>query len=133
MHAMKNAWSNGPTGVKPADTESLCGSGSEILDRVVQSLRTSPDIVFCRLQIVQEVTLETVRYVLQEGLPALATELLGCLSYSSRWTPSLRMGLSEELKLCRFRFAHLPGNTMLACRYKTLSTPKWNASSPGGS
>jgi hypothetical protein len=73
--------------------ESLRGFGSEISDRVVQSPRTSRDIVLCGLQVVQKggesiaesspgyiaahsVTLQTVRLVLQKTLPALATELL---------------------------------------------------------
>jgi hypothetical protein len=75
--------------------ETLCRFGLEIPDRVVQSHRTSRDIVLCRLQAVQKggesiaesspgyiaahsVTLQTVGDVLRKSLPALAIELLGC-------------------------------------------------------
>ena len=74
--------------------ESLCGFRPEISDRVVQRPRISHDIVLRRLQTDREgeeavaesspgyipvcsATLQTVRYAVQEGLPALATELLG--------------------------------------------------------
>jgi hypothetical protein len=75
--------------------KSLCGFGSEISDRVVPGTRASRDIVLCRLQAVQEgeesvaesgprvcrcslSELANGRYMLQEELPALTIELVGC-------------------------------------------------------
>ena len=92
--------------------ESLCGFRPEISDRVVQSPRISHDIVLCRLQTVQEgeeavaesspgyiparsVTLQTVRYAVQQGLPALATELLGVDNTLHGGLLSPGMGLME--------------------------------------
>jgi hypothetical protein len=43
--------------------ESLCRFRSEISDRVVQSLETSPDIVLCPLQTVQEGEESVVRFI----------------------------------------------------------------------